>query len=92
MEIYALTENGQTTELFAKLEGVAEWIQAQKPVGGMRSYDAETAGDYAITADNLDKLLKAAKANGCAALIWIQQDFFVTTVKTRYTLTTLTVH
>lgn len=92
MEIYALTENGQTSELFSQLEGVAEWIKAKKPVGGIRSYDAETAGEYDITADNLDKLLKAAKANGCAALIRIQQDFFVTTVETRFTLTTLTVH
>ena len=54
--------------------------------------DRETAGDYDITAENLMKVLAAAKQNNMAASFTIKQDFIIQTIETRFTLSTVNVN
>ena len=65
--IYCITEwdsnmNQTRSELFMSINGVANWLTKQDPIGNQFNVtDRETAGDYDITAENLTKVLAAAK-------------------------------
>ena len=96
--IYCITEwdsnmNQTRSELFMSINGVANWLTKQNPIGNQFNVtDRETAGDYDITAENLTKVLAAAKANNMAASFTIKQDFIIQTIETRFTLSTVNVN
>ena len=95
--IYSITEwnnmNQGNSELFMSIEGVANWLTKKNPINNQFSVtDRETEGDYDINAENLVKVLAASKANGMAASFTIKQDFFIQTIETRYTLSTVNVN
>lgn len=96
--IYSITEwdsnmNQVRSELFMSINGVANWLTKQNPIGNQFNVtDHETAGDYDITADNITKVLAAAKVNNMAAAFTIKQDFIIQTVETRFTLSTVNVN
>ena len=81
------------SELFMSIEGVANWLTKKNPINNQFNVtDRETEGDYDINAENLVKVLAASKANGMAASFTIKQDFFIQTIETRYTLSTVNVN
>ncbi len=96
--IYSITEwdsnmNQVRSELFMSINGVANWLTKQSPIDKQFIVrDRETSGVYDITADNLAKVLSAAKANNMGASFTIKQDFFIQTIETRFTLTTVNVN
>jgi hypothetical protein len=96
--IYCITEwnsdmNLTRSELFMSITGVANWLTKQNPIGNQFNVtDRETAGDYDITAENLTKVLAAAKANNMVVSFTIKQDFIIQTIETRFTLSTLNVN
>lgn len=96
--IYCITEwdsnmNQTRSELFMSINGVANWLTKQNPIGNQFNVtDRETAGDYDITAENLMKVLAAAKVNNMAASFTIKQDFIIQTIETRFTLSTVNVN
>lgn len=96
--IYCITEwdsnmNQTRSELFMSINGVANWLTKQDPIGNQFNVtDRETAGDYDITAENLTKVLAAAKQNNMAASFTIKQDIIILTFETRFTLSTVNVN
>ena len=96
--IYCITEwnsdmNLTRSELFMSITGVTNWLTKQNPIGNQFNVtDRETAGDYDITAENLTKVLAAAKANNMVVSFTIKQDFIIQTIETRFTLSTLNVN
>ena len=86
--------NNQTrSELFMSINGVANWLTKHNPINNQFNVkDCETAGDYDITAENLMKVLAAAKQNNMAASFTIKQDLFIQTIETRFTLSTINVN
>ena len=96
--IYCITEwdsnmKQANSELFMSIEGIANWLTKKNPVNNQfHVSDRETEGDYDINAENLMKVLAASKANGMAASFTIKQDFFIQTIETRYTLSTVNVN
>jgi len=96
--IFCITEwdsnmNQTRSELFMSINGVANWLTKQNPIGNQFNVtDRETAGDYDITAENLTKVLAAAKANNMGASFTIKKDFFIQTIETRFTLSTVNVN
>ena len=95
--IYSITEwnnmNQGNSELFMSIEGVANWLTKKNPINNQFNVtDRETEGDYDINAENLVKVLAASKANGMAASFTIKQDFFIQTIETRFTLSTVNVN
>ena len=96
--IYCITEwnsNMEQTrsELFMNIIGIANWLTNKNPINNQFNVkDRDTAGDYEITAENLTKVLAAAKANNMGASFTIKQDFFIQTIETRFTLSTVNVN
>ena len=96
--IYSITEwdsdmKQTRSELFMSIKGVANWLTKQNPINNQFNVkDREIAGDYDITAENLTKVLAAANANNMAASFTIKQDFFIQTIETRFTLSTVNVN
>lgn len=96
--IYCITEwdsnmNQTNSELFMSISGVANWLTKRNPINNQFNVtDRETAGDYDITAENLANVLEASKQNGMAASFTIKQDFFIQTIETRFTLSTVNVN
>lgn len=96
--IYCITEwdsnmHQTNSELFMTIEGVANWLIKKDTINNQFNVtDQGIAGDYDITAENLGKVLAASKANGVAASFTIKQDFFIQTIETRFTLSTINVN
>ena len=96
--IYCITEwdsnmNQTRSELFMSINGVANWLTKQTPIGNQFNVtDRETAGDYDITAENLAHVLEISKQNNMAASFTIKQDFIIQTIETRFTLSTVNVN
>lgn len=96
--IYCITEwdsnmNQTRSEFCMSINGVANWLTKQNPIGNQFNVtDRETAGDYDITAENLMKVLAAAKQNNMAASFTIKKDFIIQTIETRLTLSTVNVN
>ena len=96
--IYCITEwdsnmNQTRSELFMSINGVANWLPKQNPIGNhFNVTDRETAGDYDITAENLAHVLEISKQNNMAASFTIKQDFIIQTIETRFTLSTVNVN
>lgn len=94
--IYCITEwdsnmNQTRSELFMSINGVANWLTKQNPIGNQFNVtDRETAGDYDITAENLAHVLEISKQNNMAASFTIKQDFIIQTIETHFTLSTVT--
>ena len=96
--IYCITEwdsnmNQTRSELFMSINGVANWLTKQNPIGNQFNVtDSETAGDYDITAENLAHVLEISKQNNMGASFTIKQDFIIQTIETRFTLSTVNVN
>lgn len=85
--------NQTRSELFLSINGVANWLTKQNPIANQFFVtDRETAGDYAITAENLAHVLEFSKQNNMAASFAIKQDFIFQTFETRFTLSTVNVN
>lgn len=96
--IYCITEwdsnmNQTRSELFMSINGIANWLTKQNPINNQFNVkDREAAGDYDITAENLAHVLEISKKNNMAASFTIKQDFFIQTIETRFTLSTVNVN
>ena len=96
--IYCITEwdsnmNQTRSELFMSINGVANWLTKQNPIGNQFNVkDCETAGDYDITAENLARVLEISKQNNMTASFTIKKNFFIQTIETRFTLSTINVN
>ena len=85
--------NQTRSELFMSINGVANWLTKQNPIGNQFNVtDRETAGDYDITAENLAHVLEISKQNNMGASFTIKQDFIIQTIETRFTLSTVNVN
>jgi len=80
------------TEMFENLTGVANWLNAKNPKGGVfYTYNGERR-DYEITEANLQKVINESEKMGLAASISIIQDFFVQDIESQYILSKIKVN
>lgn len=80
------------TEMFASLAGVANWLNAKNPKGGVfYTYNGERC-DYGITEANLQKVINESEKMGLAASISISQDFFIQDIESQYILSKIKVN
>jgi hypothetical protein len=85
--------NQTRNELFMSINGVANWLINQNPINNQFNVtDRETAGDYDITAENLARVLEISKQNNMTASFTIKKNFFIQTIETRFTLSTINVN
>lgn len=96
--IYSLTEWNDKMqqvgcEYFMSMNGVAKYLTANNPIDNKFSVmDREMAGDYDITAENLENVLEVSLQNNMGASFTIKQDFIFNVIDTRFTLSTINVN
>ena len=98
MKIYCLTEwdshmKQANIELFMSMSGVANWLTKKNPINNQfHLCDRAIEGDYDINVENLMYVLSASERNNMGAAFTIKQDFFIQTIETRFTLSTVNVN